>query len=167
MKTYLKYIKLESVQNIELSYLNLPTNIREHIRTKKNELHFKQSVVAWSLVYEIGKKLFNLEQFDVQFSENGKPKVVDNLFYFSISHSNDYVAVVFSSVNVSVDVQETKRNRDYDYLCRLEVSAKLQDKSIFSCKEEDLNGINFYDFKLIKKYKLIVGSFEKLEIDVI
>lgn len=167
MKTYLKYIKLESVQNIELSYLNLPTNIREHIRTKKNELHFKQSVVAWSLVYEIGKKLFNLEQFDVQFSENGKPNVVDNLFYFSISHSNDYVAVVFSSVNVSVDVQETKRNRDYDYLCRLEVSAKLRDKSIFSCKEEDLSGINFYDFKLIKKYKLIVGSFEKLEIDVI
>lgn len=167
MKAYLKYIKLESVQNIELSYLNLPNNIREHIRTKKNELHFKQSVVAWSIVCEFGKKLFNLEQFDVQFSENGKPNVVDDLFFFSISHSNDYVAVVFSLDNVSVDVQEIKRNRDYDYLCRLEVSAKLQDKSIFSCKEEDLNGINFYDFNFIKKYKLIVGSYEKLEIDVI
>lgn len=167
MKTYLKYLKIDSIQNIELSYLNLPSNIREHIRTKKNELHFKQSVVAWSLVYELAKQIFNIEDFVVLFSDNGKPYVSDNTFYFSISHSNEYVAVIISHDEIAVDVQELKKNRDYDYLCRLEVSAKLQDKSIFSCKEDDLEGINFYDLDLIKKYKLIVGSYKKLDIEVL
>ena len=167
MKTYLKYIKIDSVQNIELSYLNLPSNIREHIRTKKNELHFKQSVIAWSLVYKLADELFNISNFVVQFSENGKPIVPDNSFYFSISHSKDYVVVVLSTDEVGVDVEELKKTRDLDYLCRLEVSAKLKDKSIFSCKEDDLEGINFYDLDLIKKYKLIVGSYKKLDIEVL
>jgi lipid-A-disaccharide synthase-like uncharacterized protein len=83
MKTYLKYIKIDSIQNIELSYLNLPSNIRKHIRTKKNDLHFKQSVVAWSLIYKLAEELFNINNFVVQFSENGKPSVIDNSFYFS------------------------------------------------------------------------------------
>lgn len=167
MKTYLTYIKIDQVNRIELSYLNLPANIREHIRQKKNELHFKQSVIAWSIVYNLGKKLFGLERFDVSFSENGKPSVVDDLFYFSISHSKDYVVVVFSSCDVAVDIEEISKKRDYDYLCRLEVSAKLKDKSIFKCTEEDIDGINYYDLDLIKKYKLIVGSFKQLKIEVL
>lgn len=167
MKTYLKYIKIDSVQNIELSYLNLPSNVREHIRTKKNELHFKQSVVAWSLLYELGRKLYQIDDFKIVFSDNGKPSVDDGLFKFSISHSDEYVVLVLSSCNVAVDVQNTKKDRDYDYLCRLEVSAKLKDKSIFKCDEQDLEGINYYDLKLIKKYKLIVGSFEELDIEIL
>lgn len=167
MKAYLKYIKIDSVKNPELSYLHLPNNIREHIRIKKNELHFRQSVVAWSLVYELAKKLFNFEQFEINFSSNGKPSVVEQQFYFSISHSNEYVAVVMSMGEIAVDVQEIKKKRDYDHLCRLEVSAKLLDKSIFSCRDEDMEGINYYSFDLIKKYKLLIGSYDKLEIEVL
>ena len=167
MKTYLKYIKISDFDNIELNYLNLPDNVRSHVRSKKNELHFKQSVIAWSLLFLLGKNLYNIDNFEIMFSENGKPSVVGNSFYFSISHSSDYVAVTLSKCSVAVDIQEIKRKKDYDYLCKLEVSAKLQDKSIFKCREEDIKGINYYNFNNIKKYVLLVGSYEKLEIEVL
>jgi phosphopantetheinyl transferase len=167
MKAYLKYLNINDIQNIELSYLNLPTDIRKHVRSKYNDLHFKQSVIAWSLFFELVKKHLAVDNIEIEFSENGKPFVKDNLFYFSISHSSNYVAIVISSVNIGVDVQEMKRNRDYDYLCKLEVAAKLKDQSIFKCKEEDTLGIFYYNFDLIQNFKLLVGSYSKLEIEVL
>lgn len=167
MKAYIKYLKIDEINNIELAYLNLPSDIRKHVRLKKNELHFRQSVVAWNIVLEYGKKIFNLDEINFSFSENGKPFVTNGLFNFSISHSDEYVAVVLSNTNVGIDIQNMKKNRDYDYLCKLEVSAKLQDKSIFSCSESDIVGVKYYTFDFIKKYMLVVGSLEQLDIVVL
>ena len=57
------------------------------------------------------KKFFEIDNFIIDETTD-KPKIKDNLFYFSISHSFDYICVAFSDTELGFDIEKI-RNKDY------------------------------------------------------
>ena len=158
---------LANIKDYRDELLNSLTNEQiQKAHKYKKEDDYKRSVLSSYLLNYV-LYFHQVKNKNIIYNFYNKPYLESKEIFFNISHSKDYVAVVLSNDEVGVDVEELKKTRDLDYLCRLEVSAKLKDKSIFSCKEDDLEGINFYDLDLIKKYKLIVGSYKKLDIEVL
>ena len=64
-----------------------------------------QKFYAWSLL-EFGAKELGFEPKLINFSKNKNGKWSCNQFYFSISHSNNIVAVAISDKPIGIDIQK-------------------------------------------------------------
>ena len=61
-----------------------------------------------------GRRLANDINNRIQNGKYGKPFLADGRFCFSVSHSENVLAVVTSSVNIGVDLQIVEQNRDFE-----------------------------------------------------
>ena len=164
--TYLLYKDIRKINDFKERLETLPEDIKKHVCLKKHELHLKQSITGWSELYKLVKQVYNKESFEVVFNELGKPSVKDNSFYFSISHSSNFVVIVISDNDVAVDVEYIKKEKDYLFWCKKEVAAKLKGKSVFSdVVMDDLKYLVFDN--LIPNYMLVVGTYKESKIDIL
>ena len=84
-------------EEIEKRFSALPKNLREHILKKKIERERALSTLGYSLAF--------LEGGEIEFLPNGKPRFKSSPLFFSISHSENTLAVAISEREVGVDVE--------------------------------------------------------------
>lgn len=140
-KVYFKLLKIDGVDTDKL-YQELPPRIKEHVDKKKNQQHFKQSVVGWFYVYKMGLEYLGIKLENISFNENGKPI---GEFYFNISHSKDLCLVCVSLINVGCDIEIERKNKVFESILdwtKYESFIKLKGSKIKEYKPSDL-----YSFK--------------------
>jgi phosphopantetheinyl transferase len=92
---------------------DLPLNIQEHIKSKKNENSYKESLVAWSTLNNIFRQ--KNVYLNVFFTDNGKPLFLDNSWYFNITHSHNIIALGISKNALGIDVEKVDNNKNIDF----------------------------------------------------
>ena len=144
-------------------------NINNNIDTKvpKYFIKSKYSKIEYHLIKTGLKKFYNIDDFKVLYTENGKPYLKDSSVYISISHSENYVCVCFDDVEVGVDIQHFKeiKNNLKKYInidkslssresiieiSKRESAIKLEGLRLMNINDIDLNNYTFeiYDNKL-------------------
>ena len=63
--------------------------------------------LSYLLVDKFLKEYYDIENTQLVF-EDGKPILLDGGKYFSISHSDEYIALAFSDTNCGVDIEKFK-----------------------------------------------------------
>lgn len=67
-----------------------------------NESRKKQ----WLASRIILQKLLRKDELRIEHNENGKPFLLDSNYHISISHTNDFVAVIISKSEVGIDIEK-------------------------------------------------------------
>lgn len=84
----------------KLPECNLPNKIIKHCNQYKDTYMRKASLFAWFCL----SKYIDLNK--VQFSKNGKPTLIGNSKYFSLSHSFNKVAIAICSKPIGIDIEK-------------------------------------------------------------
>lgn len=94
----------------------------------------KQSFCGYNLAVDMLEKIIG-DDFHISFEKSGRPYIVGNKIYFSISHSNNYVACVIDKYCCGIDI-ESKR----------EISQRLINKMMSESEQKWIYGnIEGYD----------------------
>ena len=128
-------------------------NLDEFDLEKLSEYQKKKSSNQNSLAsYYILDKYFDIDLKSIKY-ENGKP-IIDN-GYISISHKNNYVAVVYSDKNIGIDIEEIKEYR------------KSIEDTILSDDERDyIKTINdFYKIYTVKECVIKINNWSLKDVD--
>lgn len=111
MKLLIKNIN--SFSNSE--YKNIYQLIKKEKATKIDKIQSKKSKKASILgeyLFIIGlKRFYNIEyiNIDINYNENGKPYINNYPIFFNISHSGNYVIIVFSNKEIGIDIQKKEK----------------------------------------------------------
>lgn len=99
------------VENNDISPIERMVEIEscESIKTKNEKFY------AWKLLEFAIKDCLNVDIKNVNFKKNNSKWVCDD-FYFSLSHSNNIVAVVVAKNEVGIDVEKVELERFYKLL---------------------------------------------------
>ena len=151
---------------MEIYYVNLDDNLFKNL--SKPELKKLQSSTGRKIVDYAGAEFYKITDREI-IIENNKPKFKNSDIQFSISHSNQIVAVAFDDYPIGLDVEYMKE-RDFKSLgqhydintddkidfykkwTQLEAEIKLQAKPEQICTEI-----------LLKDYMLTVASSKKVD----
>ena len=121
-----------------------------------NEQKWKIHCLSYLLVDRFLDEIYGIKSREIVF-ENGKPILIDGGKHFSISHSEDLIAIAFSDTNCGIDIEKIK----------LREFKKISDKMKFNA--ETLG--EFYQewTKYEALYKLgkdkTYGSFANFDLD--
>ena len=72
-----------------------------------DENKWKIHCLSYVLVDKILQEVYGIENPEIVFEDN-KPILLDGGKYFSISHSEEYIALAFSDTNCGVDIEKFK-----------------------------------------------------------
>lgn len=72
-----------------------------------DENKWKIHCLSYLLVDKFLEEVYGVESREIVF-EDGKPMLIDGGKYFSISHSEDLIAIAFSDTNCGVDIEKIK-----------------------------------------------------------
>ena len=81
------------------------------LQYQKKEISDKEKLaihcLSYLLVDKFLEEVYDIKSREIVF-ENGKPILIDGGKYFSISHSEDLIAIAFSNSNCGVDIEKIK-----------------------------------------------------------
>lgn len=103
----LKNINNYSSSDFSNMLLNLPSTEQERISQINNDLRKKQSILAYSTLYFVLSKKYGINNPVIFRDKNGKPYIKQNV-NFSVSHSNDLVAIAFSENKIGIDIEKIR-----------------------------------------------------------
>lgn len=108
---------------MELFIINInETDIPETqlLKFKKKEISnpkkLREHCIAYFMLDKILRETYKIETPEIIF-EKGKPRLKNLKKHFSISHSGEFIAIVFSDFNCGIDI-EKKRPREYKNLAK-------------------------------------------------
>ena len=78
---------------------NLPNHIVKHCNRYKEERLKQASLFAWIKLSKY------IDVAKVKFSKNGKPYLIDNKKYFSLSHSFNLIAIAIDNKPIGIDIE--------------------------------------------------------------
>lgn len=107
MKIYFSNIKDFDENFFEKALEFIPPEKKEDICRFKNERAKKESLLGWYL-FSLGMKENECRNFELSFSEKGKPYLKNSAFHFNISHSDGVVCCAFSKSEVGIDIEKPK-----------------------------------------------------------
>lgn len=151
------------------NYLN--TNDKKTISKLIRINDKKRSILSKYLLKSIISQKYHLDYNNIYFNENNKP-FIDGI-YFNISHSNDYVVLVFSNKKIGVDIEKIRKVDIYsiNIFCTNEekkyiLNSKNSYKSLFEifCLKEayfkmlGTNLLNSKNINFIEKNNIIKNN---------
>ena len=173
---YMKYLigRINDYNNIDLNIIKESKKLRISKYNDKDKL---RSYIGELLLIEGLNKYYNINYNDINiiYNKYGKPYLENYNLYYNISHSKDYVIVVFSDKKIGVDIEyihgniNTKNifcNKEeieyidndltklFDIFTYKEAYIKMQGKSIMNIK--DVSFFNNYD---INKYNINLDGY--------
>ena len=72
-----------------------------------DEIKWKTHCLSYLLVDKFLEEVYGVESREIVFDE-GKPILIDGGKHFSISHSEDLIAIAFSDSNCGIDIEKIK-----------------------------------------------------------
>ncbi len=122
---YLK--KSEFLPNVSEISLKRFSDERE-FKSKEKEI---EHLLGIFLTKFIAKQVYDVKNLEIE-TRGGKPFFKSNEIFFSISHSEDIVMVVFNNSNIGVDVEYMKDGKNYKLIMkRYGIDAKNPSKKEF------------------------------------
>lgn len=123
------------------------------------------------IIKKVLKKQYNIDNYEICYTKNGKPYLKNNKVYFNISNDNQYFIIAFSKHPIGIDIQFYKKiNKEFKKILNI---CEYDDKKcieIFSLKEAiiKLEGLTLKDINKIntKKYKIKKIRNEKYVINI-
>lgn len=103
---YLK--KSEFLENIDYKTLKTFSDNREFKSKEKEEEH----LLGLFLTKFIAKHIYDIQNTEIEII-NKKPVFKNAKLYFSISHSNDIVLVVFNNSNIGADIEYMENGKNF------------------------------------------------------
>ena len=97
---------------MKIFYVKLDKSETEKL--SRHELKALQSGIGRKIIDYVGKNIYNLSDTTV-IEENSKPKFINSDIQFSISHSNEIIAVAFDDFPLGLDIEYMK-DRDFEKL---------------------------------------------------
>lgn len=155
----LKNINNYSSAEFSNMLLNLPLAEQERISHINNNLRKKQSILAYSTLHFVLNKKYGINNPVIVRDKNGKPYIKQNVC-FSVSHSNNLVALAFSENEIGIDVEKirpikrgvvAKYNLDLKTWTIKEAIIKAKGLTLIEINNIKLNGENLDVFTT--KYK--------------
>lgn len=137
---YLK--KSEVLPHINFTSLRSFSDGRNFKSPEKEEEH----LLGIFLTKFVARHVYGIQNIEIEYS-NKKPYFKNNEIFFSISHSNDIVMVVFNSSQIGADIEFMKDRKNYELIMRrygIEVSAPSKGE--------------FYKFWTMHEAKIKLGS---------
>lgn len=99
------YLIIEKITN-EFSYLMNGVELDDDDLARIAAIKNDKMKIQWIAVRYVLKKFFGTEM-KVYYTDRGKPYLIDHSDHISISHSNEYVALMLSKANlVGVDIEQ-------------------------------------------------------------
>lgn len=105
------YSDFENLSEKELSEIieNLPQSVKERAGRYKKEDDRKKSFICYNLLKTALEKDYGINDFELFFSEKGKPYIKDrNDIFFNISHSKRCCVCVVSDKEIGVDAEDIR-----------------------------------------------------------
>ncbi len=124
----------------------------------------KLAILSKYLLKTILSQKYHLDYNNIYYNENSKPLIKG--IYFNISHSNDYVVVVFSSNKIGIDIEKVREvnlniinyfcnDKEKDYILKTDNKYKCLFK-IYTFKEAYIKmlGNNLFNIKKIDSFNI-------------
>ncbi len=124
---------------------------KKYINSIRDPKRKKQSFFVWKLLEYVSKKQFGCDKIDGEAEQNGKWRIKGVDFKFSLSHSDNIVAVAVSDASVGVDVEKYSdtimkvrkfllKNGEKDCCCDTEKLILLwtERESFFKCSKNNV-----------------------------
>lgn len=103
-KVYYSFVDL-NVENLDYGLFD--TERKKYIQTLTDNKHKAQSIYVWKLLlYALGQFNENVTKDYVFCNDNGRFYLKDQTLNFSLSHSNNLVAVIVSDFSCGIDVEK-------------------------------------------------------------
>lgn len=133
----------------------LPKHIHSHCYLYKEAKSRKSSLFAWMCL----SKYVDLNK--VRFAESGRPYSINNDQYFSLSHSNNKVAIAIYNKPIGIDIELVKPNK----LLAKRLLTKQEYKEYLTTTKPDLWFAKYWT-KYEAQIKLGVSSTTKEHIKI-
>ncbi len=154
-----KLVEEETFSKIKNLLINkLPFNIATKYSDYKHSDSLQRSLLGELLMRKILSQKLNLNEKDIVFQkgDNGKPYLLNQQFYFNISHSGKWVVGAFSDKEVGIDV-ELIREPNYEVAKRFYSNTELE--KLNSIVDKDLKKDYFFDLWTLKEsYLKAIGT---------
>lgn len=95
-------IEISNIEKVKLETLN-KFQKKDFSNEEKRKIH----CFSYLLVDKFLNEIYGIESREIVFDE-GKPVLIDGGKHFSISHSEDLIALAFSDTNCGVDIEKIK-----------------------------------------------------------
>ncbi len=105
------YSDFEKLSDKELSEIieNMPHSVIERAGRYKKEEDRKKSFICYNLLKKALENDYGIVNFELHFSEQGKPYLKDrNDIFFNISHSKKCCVCVISDKEIGVDAEDIR-----------------------------------------------------------
>lgn len=137
---YLK--KSEILPHIDFASLRSFSDGRDFKSSEKEGEH----LLGIFLTKFAARHIYGVQNIEIEYP-NKKPYFKDNEIFFSISHSNDIVMVVFNNSQIGADIEFMKDGKNYEL-----IMSRYGIKAANPSKEE------FYKFWTMHEAKIKLGS---------
>ena len=104
-------VYIASIPTKSFKWEVFPKRREDEIKSCENEQKRKEKYYVWKLLEYAIKKTFNKDIKDVKFNKSTRGKWISDEFEFSLSHSNEVVAVAISNGAVGIDVEMERKIR--------------------------------------------------------
>ena len=129
------YNELNIINNYDKYFKYLDKNELSKINSLKSKYDQVRSLLGLLLI-----KAFTIKNncdYIIKQNEYGKPYLINNKFYYNISHSNEYVALGISNSDVGIDIEyDNKDNINYKEWTTKESFFKLIGKGLLMNDED-------------------------------
>ena len=134
MKVY--YFKLKKLEE------KLPERINNHINSYHDLKRMEASLHTWQHLMLILRRDYQIDLTNdiIEFKSNGKPDLIQSPYHFSLSHSDEYGAILISRQACGIDLQ-----KEFDNL-------KLATKILNDVEKEEFEETRFKIEYLNKKW---------------
>lgn len=141
------------------------------VKIKNNYVSQKEQIIR-----EILLKEYNIINYEIKYTENGKPYIDGNEVYFSISHDKDLLLIVFDERPVGADIQFYRQiNNNLKKVLLIDSDDSKEIINNFSAREAviklegkrlcNINEVNIdeYDIDIIKNadYVINIAHYKK------
>ena len=169
-----------NVKNINDYEINDVINFKNRINMEKlkrinkmiDENEIRKSIISEIILSELLDQMnIDYDSLNIKYSKNGKPFINNELFY-SIAHSNNYIAVAISNKNIGIDIEEIDNFR----IDNIDVFTNIEEQDFINKSNNRLNNaikvftlkeayIKFKDLSIFDIKNINVVKNNKLEID--
>lgn len=92
-----------------LSPKNNSIKANESINNIKNYNDKKRSILGEILLIKLLKEIdIDYNELTIKKNKYGKPYIINNKFYYNISHSHDYVICAISNKKIGIDIEKIR-----------------------------------------------------------
>lgn len=111
MKQLISKVDNYNKTEIKNIYDSIKKDKKEAISKVTDIIKIKQKIIGEDLLMKGLEKFYNINynNIKIKINEYGKPYILNNIIYYNISHSYNYIACAFSNMPIGIDIEKIRK----------------------------------------------------------